>query len=185
MGWLGHHHKIFYHDVNPFRIARCDSQVKGAIVRVVCALRKYRIVQLKIDPTLREPINSQHLFQHLESCQPTPIPGPGTWQPKRLKPSSLSSLKVKILRKITSISAKLNEKTLITCDYITFTRLFFVLDHFVLFLLIFDFWPLSGPSTSETAHVVEIPVARDQKARAHFLVTRTRKTRSKCGYYPY
>ena len=34
-------------------------------------------------------------------------------------------------------------------------------------------------------HIVEIPVARDQQARAHFLVTRTRKTRSKCGYYPY
>ena len=118
--------------------------------RSVRSLRIGRNVQ-QVDSTLREPINSQHLFQHLESCQPTPIPGPGTWQPKRLKPSSLSSLKVKILRKITSISAKLNEKTLITCDYITFTRYFFVLDHFVLFLLlIFDFWPLSGP-TSETA----------------------------------
>ena len=74
-------------------------------------LRIGRRVQL-VDPTLTESINPQQMFQHLESCQPTPIPGPGTWQPKRLKPSSLSSLEVKILRKITSISAKLNEKTL-------------------------------------------------------------------------
>ena len=45
-----------------------------------------RRVQL-VDSTLREPINSQHLFQHLESCQPTPIPGPGmgpgTWHGAR------------------------------------------------------------------------------------------------------
>ena len=120
--------------------------------RDVCGLhvrpciRIGRRVQL-VDSTLREPINSQHLFQHLESCQPTPIPGLGTRQPKWLKPSSLSSLKVEILRKVTSILAKINEKTLITCSYITFTRYFFVLDHFVLFLF---FWPLRGP-TSETA----------------------------------
>ena len=78
------------------------------------SIRMCRKIQL-VDSTLREPINSQHLFQHLESCQPTPIPGPGTWQPKRLKPSSRESLEVEILRTITSISAKFNEKTLITC----------------------------------------------------------------------
>ena len=63
-------------------------------------LRHCESVQI-IDPILRESINPQHLFQYLESCQPTPIPGIGTWQPKRLKPSSLSSFKVKIFRKIT------------------------------------------------------------------------------------
>ena len=96
------------------RLAEARPMLPSGSLSCQLVLRLGRRVQL-VDPTLRESINSQHLFQHLESCQPThQRPGPGTWQPKRLKPSSRESLEVEILRTITSISAKLNEKTLIT-----------------------------------------------------------------------
>ena len=107
-------------------------------------LRVCESVQL-IDPILRELINPQHLFQYLESCQPTPIPGiaTGTWQLKRLKPSSISSFKVKILRKITPYCLNSAKKTHNMRKFLTFTRYFFVLDHFCGRFV--DLWPPDPP----------------------------------------
>ena len=84
--------------------------------RLQLQLRIAKIVQL-IDPTLRESINPQQMFQHLESCHPTPTLDPNPLSRHVAAETveiSLSSLKVEILRKITSILAEINEKTLIT-----------------------------------------------------------------------
>ena len=49
-------------------------------------------------------------------------------------------------------------------------------------VVLFTVWSTVRIMSPFFCHVVEIPVARDQQARAHFLVTRTRETQSKCEY---
>ena len=56
-----------------------------------------------------------------------------------------SSLKVEILQKNTSISAKLNEKTLTTCKYFAFPVFLRFLDHFCAVLIDFRFLASSDP----------------------------------------